>query len=200
MTLPLSSALELSAGVELALALLLGLAFGATLERGGMAGARRLTAVFYFHDMAVVKVMFTAVVTAMAGLWLLAALGALELGEIYVEKTHLAAQAIGGLLFGAGFLVGGYCPGTAVAALATGRQDGAVFALGMLLGVYAYAEVGGAGLEAWYAAGAQGEQTLPALTGIGMGAWALAFAALLALAVWGLARLEARFAHWRPGS
>lgn len=197
MTLPLSSAIELALGVELALALVLGLAFGATLERGGMAGARRLTAVFYFHDMAVVKVMFTAVVTAMAGLWLLAALGALDLGEIYVEKTHFAAQAIGGLIFGAGFLVGGYCPGTAVAALATGRKDGVVFALGMLLGVYAYAELG-TGFEAWYTAGTHGEQTLPALSGISMGAWTLAFAAVLALAVWGLARLEARFAHWRP--
>lgn len=182
----------------LAAAFVLGLAFGLVLERGGLAGARRLTAVFYFYDMAVVKVMFTAMVTCMAGLWLLAALGVLDTADLFVESTNLAAQALGGLLFGAGFMLGGYCPGTCVAATATGRLDGLVFALGMLSGVYAYAELT-PGIEAWYAATEQGEMTLPALTGVGAGAWVLAFAAFLGFAAWGLRRLEARFAAWRPG-
>lgn len=197
--LPLASSIELSTQAELAIAAALGVGFGFALERGGMAGARRLTAVFYLYDMAVVKVMFTAIVTAMLGLWLFAALGLLDLAEIYVESTSLAAQAIGGLLFGAGFIVGGYCPGTTVAAMATGRKDGAVFALGMLVGVYGYAELT-PGLEAWIAATAQGELTLPSVTGLATGFWLAAFAALLGFAAWGLQRLESRFAGWRPGT
>ena len=51
-------------------------------------------------------------------------------------------------MFGAGFIVGGYCPGTSIAAMATGRKDGIAFALGMLAGVLAYAELT-PGIDAW---------------------------------------------------
>lgn len=197
MMLPLSSSMELGAGADLAIAALLGLGFGFCLERAGFGSARKLTAVFYLYDMAVLKVMFTAIVTAMAGLFALSALGALALGELYLEPTNLAAQALGGLVFGAGFIVGGYCPGTAVAAMATGRKDGFAFALGMLAGVYGYAELT-PGIETWIKATAQGEMTLPALTGLGMGWWVLAFFAMLLFAGWGTRRLEHRFRGLRP--
>jgi hypothetical protein len=177
----------------LAVAALLGIGFGFCLERAGFGSARRLTAVFYFRDMAVLKVMFTAIVTAMAGVFALSALGVLDLAELYVEPTSLAAQAIGGAIFGAGFLVGGYCPGTCVAAAATGRQDGIAFALGLLAGVLAYAEAT-PGLEAWIEAISRGEVTLPAVTGLGMGWWVLAFAAVLALLSRALPAVEKRFA------
>ena len=123
--LPLSSSIEFTVGVDLAVALVLGPGFGFALERAGFGSARKLTAVFYLYDMAVVKVMFTAIVTAMAGLVALSAMGVLDMAELYIEPTSLAAQALGGLVFGAGFIVGGYCPGTSIAAIATGRKDGA---------------------------------------------------------------------------
>lgn len=194
---PLAASIDFSLGAELAIALALGLGFGFSLERAGLNGARKLTAVFYLYDMAVVKVMFTAIVTAMAGLWFFSAFGLLDLSEMYLEPTNLAGQLVGGLLFGAGFVFGGYCPGTSVAAMATGRKDGMLFALGMLCGVYAYAELT-PGLEAWYKAGVQGEMTLPSLSGVGMGAWTLAFVGFLLLAAWGMRWIEARFAGWRP--
>jgi hypothetical protein len=197
MTFPLSSTIEFSQASSLAIALLLGVGFGFCLERAGFGSARKLTAVFYLHDMAVVKVMFTAIVTAMVGLFALSALGLLDLAELYVEPTNLAAQAIGGLVFGAGFMIGGYCPGTSIAAIATGRKDGIMFALGMLAGVMAYAELT-PGVETWIADTAQGEMTLPSLTGVGMGWFVLAFVAFLAFAAWGMSYLEARFAEWRP--
>jgi hypothetical protein len=100
-------------------------------------------------------------------------------------------------VFGAGFIVGGYCPGTSIAAIATGRKDAMAFALGMVAGVMAYAELT-PGLEAWIKAGSVGEVTLPSLTGIGMGWWVVAFVAFLALAGWGMGRLEQRFSHLRP--
>ena len=197
MTFPLASTIEFSQASNLAIALVLGVGFGFCLERAGFGSARKLTSVFYLHDMAVVKVMFTAIVTAMVGLFALSALGLLDLAELYVEPTNLAAQAIGGLVFGAGFMIGGYCPGTSIAAIATGRKDGIMFALGMLAGVMAYAEFT-PGIETWIADTAQGEMTLPSLTGIGMGWFVLAFVAFLAFAAWGMSYLEARFAEWRP--
>jgi hypothetical protein len=195
--LPLSSSIEFSVGADLAIAVLLGVGFGFCLERAGFGSARKLTAVFYFFDMAVVKVMFTAIVTAMAGLFVLSALGILSLGELYLEPTNLAAQALGGLLFGAGFIIGGYCPGTSIAAMATGREDAVSYALGMLAGAYAYAEFM-PGVETWIKAAAQGEMTLPSISGIGMGWWTLAFAAFLLFAAWGMGKLEHRFRHLRP--
>jgi hypothetical protein len=195
--LPLASYVEFSPAAELGIALLLGLGFGFCLERAGFGSARKLTAVFYLYDMAVVKVMFTAIVTTMAGLFLLSAGGWLDLSELYLEPTSYAAQILGGLLFGAGFIVGGYCPGTSLSAAATGRKDGMLFILGMLAGVMAYAEFT-PGLEAWVKAGSRGELTLPTLTGIGMGWWVLVFIGFLAFAGWGMGRLEQRFAGLRP--
>lgn len=194
---PLASSIEFSLGAELAIALALGVGFGFALERAGFGSARKLTAVFYLYDMAVVKVMFSAVVTTMVGLFVLSTLGMLDLSQLYVEPTNLTAQIVGGLLFGAGFLVGGYCPGTSMAAIATGRKDGLVFALGMLAGVLAYAEFTPQ-LDDWYKATALGELTLPSVTGIGMGWWTLVFIAILGFGAWGMATLERRFSGLRP--
>jgi len=197
MVFPLSSTLELSASASLGLAVVLGLGFGFILERAGFASARKLTAVFYFYDMAVVKVMFTAIVTAMAGLFILSSAGVLDLGELYVEPTNYAAAAVGGLVFGAGFAIGGYCPGTSLAACATGRLDAAAFLAGMLAGVYLFAELL-AGVDAWVRSTAAGELTLPAMSGLAMGWFVLLFAAILVAAAWGMRTAEKRFASLRP--
>ena len=197
--LPLSSSIEFSVATDLAVALALGLGFGFALERAGFGSARKLTAVFYLYDMAVVKVMFTAIVTAMAGLFVLSAVGVLDLAELYVEPTSLVAQTLGGLVFGAGFIVGGYCPGTSIAAVATGRKDGVAFALGMLAGVLAYAELT-PGIDDWIKANTQGEMTLPSVTGLSMGWFVLAFVAFLVFAGWGMRTLERRFGFLRPGA
>jgi hypothetical protein len=194
---PLVSHIEWSAATDLAIAVALGFGFGFCLERAGFGSARKLTAVFYLFDMAVVKVMFTAIVTCMTGIALLSAVGAVDVSQFYVEPTALAAQLVGGLLFGAGFMVGGYCPGTSMAAIATGRKDGAAFALGMLAGVWAFAELT-PGLELWIRSVSQGEVLLPAATGVGMVWWAAAFIVFLLAAGRGMAWLETRFAGWRP--
>ena len=198
MTFPLSSSMEFTVAVDLAVAFVLGTGFGFALERAGFGSARKLTAVFYLYDMAVVKVMFTAIVTAMTGISVLAAVGMLDLAELYVEPTSLVAQVVGGLVFGTGFILGGYCPGTSIAAIATGRKDGIAFALGMLAGVLAYVELT-PGIDDWIKANAQGEMTLPSVTGLPMGWFALAFIAFLVFAGWGMKQLEVKFGHLRPG-
>jgi hypothetical protein len=128
--------------------------------------------------MSVLKVMFTAIVTAMTGVFALAAIGWLDLSQIYLVPTYVVPQLVGGVLFGAGFIVGGYCPGTSVAGMATGRIDAGVYALGILSGIALYAETFDALFADWAEATPLGQITLPALTGIAHGALVLAVAVI----------------------
>ncbi len=125
------------------LALLIGLFFGFVLERAGFGSSRKLAGVFYLTDMTVVKVMFTAVITAMLGLVLLARLGWVNLDNVYFLPTIYGAQVVGGLIFGVGFVMGGWCPGTAAAGLAGGKLDALIFLLGGVGGSILYNEVYG---------------------------------------------------------
>lgn len=127
--------------MSLVLAFVLGTGFGFFLERAGFGSARKLAAQFYLYDMSVFKVMFTAIVTALLGVTYLGWLGWLDLNLVYLVPTHLVPQIVGGLVLGVGFVVGGYCPGTSVASLATGRIDGFVYAFGIGAGTLVYAEV-----------------------------------------------------------
>ena len=123
------------------LALLIGFGFGFALERAGFSSSRRLAGVFYFTDMAVVKVMFSALITAMLGLSYLVAFGWIQLDQIFLMPTIYGAQIVGGLLFGIGFVMGAWCPGTAAAGLAAGRIDALVFLLGVTGGSILFNEV-----------------------------------------------------------
>lgn len=189
---PLSSYIDFSVQDWLLTAAAIGVGFGFVLERAGFGSARKLTAVFYLTDMAVVKVMFTAIVTAMVGVYVLAAAGLLDLDEIYLVPTNYGAQFLGGLVFGAGFIVGGYCPGTAVAAGATGRIDAMVFILGIVAGIGVYAELM-TGVDAWIRNTNQGEMTLATLTGLPAGVFVALFVLALAGTVVLVRAVENRF-------
>jgi uncharacterized membrane protein YedE/YeeE len=112
-----------------------GLAFGAALERAGLGSARKLTGQFFFTDLTVFKVMFSAIVTAMLGTFWLGRLGVMDVAFLYVPDTYLPAQIAGGLIFGAGFAIAGLCPGTSCVAAASGRGDGAMAVAGLFAGV-----------------------------------------------------------------
>lgn len=124
----------------LAAGLLLGIAFGWFLERGGMGNARKLSAQFQLTDFTLFKVMFSALVTAMLGAFWLARMGLLDPARLYVPETFLLPQALGGIVFGIGFAAAGLCPGTSCVAGASGRIDGLAAMAGMLAGVLAFAE------------------------------------------------------------
>ncbi len=126
--------------VSLIVAFVIGLGFGFFLERAGFGSARKLTGQFYLTDLAVFKVMFTAICTAMVGVFYLAWAGLLDLSLVYTGPTYLWAQITGGLLLGFGFVVGGYCPGTSMVALATGRIDAVIFAAGIAFGIFGFGE------------------------------------------------------------
>ncbi len=135
MSAPLSETGILGTAGALAAAPAIGFAFGWFLERGGLGSARKLAGQFYLTDLTVFKVLFSALVTAMLGAFWLDRIGVLDLGLVYLPETWVAPQAIGGLLFGAGFLAAGRCPGTACVAAATGRLDGLAVMAGMLIGI-----------------------------------------------------------------
>jgi thiosulfate/3-mercaptopyruvate sulfurtransferase len=131
---------QLNAPLGFMAALALGFCFGLCLEKAGFGSSSRLSGVFYFTDMSVVKVMFSALVTAAIGLVAAERLGVVSLDALYQMPTILGAHAVGGVIFGLGFAMGGWCPGTAAVGLASGRLDALMFLAGIVLGSIGYNE------------------------------------------------------------
>jgi hypothetical protein len=174
----------------LALAVLLGVAFGFVLERAGLGRVQKLVGQFYGHDMTVLRVLFTAIVTAMAGAVLLSAVGLLDLPFIQLRyPTYLWPMIVGGLVLGAGFVVSGYCPGTCVVAAASGKLDALATIGGLVLGGVAYAELEAA-MGAFPVSGALGAATLSQWLGLPAPAVAAAVAALALGAFLAAGRIE----------
>ncbi|MGD2268750.1 MAG: YeeE/YedE thiosulfate transporter family protein, partial [Desulfobacterales bacterium] len=120
--------------------LITGIGFGFALERAGFGDSRNLAAQFYLKDMRVLKVMFTAIVTAMLLIFWCNALGILNYSRLYINTTYLWPGLVGGFIFGFGFVVGGYCPGTALVSMSTLKLDGLFFVVGLGLGMFAFGE------------------------------------------------------------
>jgi len=169
----------------------IGIAFGWTLERAGLGSAPKLAGQFYFTDLTVFKVMFSAIVTAMLGAFWLSRIGILDLSQVYIPETFLLPQLAGGLLFGVGFVVAGLCPGTSCVAAATGRGDGAMVMLGMFAGVLATG-LAFAPLRNLYESTARGALTLPELLRVPAGIVVCAIVAMALIAFQFAERLEKR--------
>lgn len=120
--------------------LLIGFGFGYVLESSGFNHAPTLAAQFYFKDLRVFKVFFTAIAVAMLLIFASSAVGLLDYNLIWVNPTYLWSGIIGGLIMGVGFILGGFCPGTSLVALATFKVDGIFFVFGGLFGVFAFSE------------------------------------------------------------
>lgn len=127
--------------VSLIIAFVIGIGFGFFLERAGFGNGNKLAMQFYFRDMAVLKVMFTAIVTAMLGVYFLSVMGVVDLSLVYLVPTNILPQIIGGLLLGFGFVIGGYCPGTSCVSAATGKKDGIIYLLGVIAGIFVFGEI-----------------------------------------------------------
>jgi uncharacterized membrane protein YedE/YeeE len=188
MTAPFSG-LEPTGALVAAFAI--GIGFGACLERAGLGSARKLMGQFDLTDLTVFKVMFSAIVTAMLGLFWLSRVGLLDMQRIYLPDTFLLPQLIGGALFGVGFATAGLCPGTSCVAAATGRLDGIGVMLGMFAGVLA---TGAAlpSLQRFYLATSRGGLTLPRLLGIPEGVVILVIVGVALVAFGFTARVEQR--------
>jgi hypothetical protein len=168
----------------------IGFAFGWFLERGGLGNARKLAGQFYLTDLTVFKVLFTALLTAMLGGFWLDRLGVLDLDLVYLPETFVLPQAVGGVLFGAGFLMGGLCPGTSCVAAASGRLDGLAVIAGMLLGVLAF-NLTFDWVAPFYGSTGLGAVTLTDLIGVSRGT-GVAAVTVVALGGFGLAAVLER--------
>lgn len=154
------------------IAFLLGLGFGFVLEQAGFSSTRKLVGLFYGYDFTVLKVFFTAGVTAMIGVLFLGHFGLLDLSLIYVNPTFLWSAIIGGAIMGAGFIIGGFCPGTSVCAAAIGKVDAMAFIFGSLIGIFAFTE-GFPLVENLYYAQAWGPVRINEYLGISMEAFGI---------------------------
>ncbi len=119
---------------------LIGFAFGFILEISGFGNSKKLAAQFYFTEMTVLKVMFTAIVVAMVLLAIATGLGILDINQVWINPTYLWPGIVGGLIMGVGFIVGGFCPGTSLVSMATFKIDGLFFVLGSLFGIFLFGE------------------------------------------------------------
>ena len=135
----------ISENTNLFLAFIIGIGFGFVLEQSGFSSSRKLAGIFYGYDTVVLKVFFTGAITAMLGLLFFSLFGWVDLNLIYINPTYLTSAIIGGIIMGAGFIIGGYCPGTSFCGASIGKLDGIIFIVGLFLGVLIF----GLGYDLW---------------------------------------------------
>ncbi|MBN2347319.1 MAG: YeeE/YedE family protein [Bacteroidales bacterium] len=137
---PLVTYEVISQNTNLFLAFIIGIGFGWVLESSGFSSSRKLAGVFYGYDAVVLKVFFTAAVTAMIGLLFFSLFGWINLDLVYINPTYLTSAILGGVIMGLGFIMGGFCPGTSFCAASIGKIDAMVFMIGLFLGIFIFAE------------------------------------------------------------
>lgn len=169
--------------------LLIGFSFGYVLEISGFAISPKLAAQFYFKDLTVLKVMFTAIVVAMVLIFGSTALGMLDFNLLWVNPTYLWPGIVGGLIMGVGFIIGGFCPGTSLVALSTLKIDGLFFALGSLFGIFIFGETVDYFENFWYSS-YMGRFTLPELFGLPTGVVVVGVVLMALFMFWGGEQLE----------
>ncbi len=123
------------------IAILIGIAFGYILEQAGFSSSKKLVGLFYGYDFTVLRVFFTAGITAMFGVVVLGHFGLLDISIIYINPTYLWSAIVGGVIMGLGFVIGGFCPGTSVCAAAIGKIDAMIFIVGSIIGVFVFSEL-----------------------------------------------------------
>jgi hypothetical protein len=123
------------------LAIPTGFLLGLSLQLAGFTDGRKIGRAFYFNDVDVPIVMFSAIITGMLGLWGLSLIGYLDISKVYFVPTYLYPVMVGGFLFGIGMVVGGYCPGTALASVVSGKLDALVYLLGFFAGALLFGDL-----------------------------------------------------------
>ena len=178
--------------VSLVIAFIIGISFGFWLERAGFGSSRKLAAQFYFTDMTVLKVMFTAIITAMTGLLFFSLFGWIDLSLVYINPTYIWPQIIGGLVLGVGFVIGGYCPGTSIVAASTGKIDGFFFIGGAMAGMFVFGEIY-SWIAGFHTSGAMGTVLISDWLNVSMGLIGFGVIVMALLMFWGGEWLEKKF-------
>ena len=184
---------------RLLLGLLIGIVFGVLLQKGRVAKFSVIVSQFILKDWTVVKIMGTAVVVGSVGVYALVASGH---ADLHVKPFLLGGVLLGGVCFGVGMAVFGYCPGTGVAACGEGKPDAMVGVLGMLAGALAFVAAWPALQPVIKGLGDMGKITLPGATGTSPWLWvaALVGVGLAALALLSSCRKPVSDEQHRVGS
>jgi hypothetical protein len=164
-------------------AFLIGIGFGFVLESAGFSSSRKLVGIFYGYDTVVLKVFFTAGITGMIGLLFFSLFGWIDLDLIYINPTYIYSIILGGIIMGAGFIIGGFCPGTGICAAAIGKIDAIFFVLGIFIGVKVFNEIYPL-VENIYKAKFLGSPKLSEFLGISDGLLALGMIVMALFAFW----------------
>ena len=149
--------------MEQVIGLVTGLLFGFLLQKGEVLRFERQIGFMLLKDMTIIKFMMSAVLVGMVGIYACHATGLINLS---VKATNIAAIVVGGFMFGIGWAIAGYCPGTSVGALAEGRFHAIWAILGMLTGAALYAEAYPVMQQTLLAWGNFGKITLPQVLGL----------------------------------
>lgn len=163
------------------LAALFGIIFGFLLQKAGVAKYHVLMGVLLLQDFTVIKVMISAIIAGMVGVFALRAVGKVELK---IKSTRLGANIIGGLIFGFGFACSGYCPGTGAAALGQNNWDAIFMIAGMIAGSFVFAMVSGKLAQTVNQWGNRGELLLPDLFHFRTAPFVVVFGLLLIGGLW----------------
>jgi len=168
---------------------LIGFGFGYVLEISGFGNSNKLAGQFYFKEATVLKVMFTAIVTAMVLIFTAVGLGLLDYNQVWVNPTYLWSGVVGGLIMGVGFIVGGFCPGTSLVGMATFKLDGLFFVLGGLTGIFLFGETVSL-YEDWWNGSYYGRLTLMDWLHLPTGVVVLGVVLMALFMFWGGEQLE----------
>ncbi len=122
-------------------AFIIGIGFGFALEQAGFSSSRKLAGMFYGYDTTVLKVFFTAAIVAMLGTRFLKFFDLIDMDLVFINHYYVYASIVGGLIMGAGFVMGGFCPGTSISALSIGKIDALAYLLGGAFGAYLFGEL-----------------------------------------------------------
>ncbi len=179
-------------GWNFLIAFVVGIGFGFVLEQAGFSSSRKLAGVFYGYDTVVLKVFFTAGVTGMVGLLYLSLFDMIDLSLVWVNPTFIWSAIIGGIIMGAGFIIGGFCPGTSACAAAIGKVDGMVFLGGIFAGIFIFAESYPL-IKKLYYAGNMGNIKLSDLLNVSQGFLVLLVIIIAAAMFWAGEWAEKRF-------
>ena len=191
--LPILQSVSASAPWTYLVFALIGFAFGFSLEMSGFGNSKKLAAQFYFTDLTVLKVMFTAIVVAMVLIFSMVGLGVLDFNLVWVNLTYVSSGLLGGVIMGVGFVIGGFCPGTSVVSAATGKIDGMVFLLGGFFGAFLFGETEQYFSNWWNNSGYYGRLTLMDVFHLPTGVIVLLVVLMALFMFWGGEQLERIF-------
>jgi len=180
---PVASPSKLIAGA------IFGLAFGFLLQRGGVGKFNILIGQLLLQDFTVAKIMLTAIVVGMMGVF---ALHHFAKVNLHIKPTRIGSNVIGGLCFGAGFALIGYCPGTAAAAIGQGSGDALFGMAGLVAGSWVFAEFSGALTKTVQKWGDMGKVLVPDLIHAPRGIFVVIAAVLLTAGLFVMERIFPR--------